>query len=222
MYETLLGLPIFAGVSRQKISEIIGKNKFHFLKYAAGETIVTEGDLCTHIKSVIAGKVRVTVESGDNRFKVSQTLAAPDVIAPDFFFGRTTRYPATVQALENTGIMQIDKSDFLNIINSDPIFLFNYLNMLSMNAQLSVEGVLALTSGSLEKRIAYWIIALTQSNGYDITLQCRQRDMYAVFGVPRQSLVAALEAMSEAGIISFTQHEIHVTDRRLLLDILTA
>lgn len=220
MYETLLGLPIFAGVSRQKISEIIGKNKFHFLKYTQGDTIVTKGELCTHIKSIIAGKVRVTIESDGDKFKVSQTLDAPDVIAPDFFFGRTTRYPVTVKALESTGIMQIDKSDFLNIINSDSIFLFNYLNMLSMNAQRSIEGVLALTTGSLERRIAYWIIALTQPNGYDITLQCRQHDMYAIFGVPRQSLVAALEAMSGAGLISFTQSEINVTDRRLLLDLL--
>lgn len=222
MYETLLGLPIFAGVSRQKISEIVGKNRFHFLKYADGETIVNKGDICTHMKSVIAGKVHVTVESDDNKFKVTQTLSAPDVIAPDFFFGRTTRYPATVKAVGNTGIMQIDKNDFLNIINSDPIFLFNYLNLLSMNAQLSVEGILALTSGSLEKRIAYWIVALTQSNGQDITLQCRQRDMYTVFGVPRQSLVSALEAMQAAGIITFTPQQIYVTDRRLLTDILTS
>lgn len=220
MYETLLGLPLFAGVSRQKMSEVVGKNKFHFLKYAPGEQIVRAGELCTHMKSVIAGAVRVTVESDGERFRVSQTLSAPDMIAPDFFFGKTIRYPASVQAIDNVGILQIDKNDFLNIINSDSVFLFNYLNILSMNAQLSVDGVLALTSGSLEKRIAYWIVALTQSNGSDIVLQCRQRDMYTVFGVPRQSLVSALDNLKNAGIIDYSNQEIHVLQRRGLMNIL--
>ncbi len=206
MYETLLGLPLFAGVSRQKISEVAGKNKLHFLKYAPDEQIITAGELCTHIKSIIAGSVRVTIESDDNRFRVSQTLSAP----------------ASVKAIDTVGILQIDKNDFLNIINSDPIFLFNYLNILSMNAQLSVEGVLALTSGSLEKRIAYWIVALTQSNGQDIVLQCRQRDMYTVFGVPRQSLICALDNMKSSGIIDYTAQEIQVLQRRELMNILMA
>ena len=33
MYDVLLQLPIFQGVSRNKISELIEKMKFHFLKY---------------------------------------------------------------------------------------------------------------------------------------------------------------------------------------------
>ena len=221
MYETLLGLPLFAGVSHQKISDIIGKNKFHFLKYADGGTIVTAGEPCTHIKSIITGEARLTIANPSNRFRVSQTLQAPDVICPDFFFGKTTHYPASVKAIGETGIMQIDKSDYLRIINSDPVFLFNYLNLLSMNAQMSVEGVLALTSGNLEQRIIYWIVALTQNNGKDIVLECRHKDMYTVFGVPRQSLLAALNTLRDRGLIDYTPHEIRVIDRRKFLDMLS-
>ncbi len=221
MYETLLGMPLFAGISRQKMSETIGKYKFHFLKFAPGDKIVSEGDPCTHLKSIIAGSVRTSIESPDRRFRVTQTLSAPDIIAPDFFFGKTTTHPATVEAIEKVGILQLDKTDFLSIINSDPIFLFNYLNILSTNAQRSVEGILALTSGTLEKRIAYWIVALTQANGKDISLQCRQRDMYAVFGVPRQSLVSALDRMAQESIIEYSPTEIRVIDRRLLLSLLS-
>lgn len=89
-----------------------------------------------------------------------------------------------------------------------------------MNAQLSVEGVLALTSGSLEMRIAYWIIALTDRTGSDIVMECRQRDMYTVFGVQRQSLIAALTRMRDDGLIDFTPNSIKVKDRRRLLELL--
>lgn len=220
MYETLRDLPLFKGVSEEKISDIIGKNRFHFLKYEDGEVIVNAGEPCTHIKSVVSGSVRVTITNADGRFRISQTIDAPEVIAPDFFFGKTTKYPGTVTANGSVGILQLEKSDYLKIINSDPVFLFNFLNLLSMNAQLSVEGVLALTSGDLEKRIAYWIVALTDRNGRDITMECRHRDMYTVFGVQRQSLIAALEDMKKKGLIDFSPNKIIVTERRKLLDLL--
>lgn len=222
MYDTLMGLPLFAGASHQKLSDIIGKYRFHFLKYTPEQTIVNAGDTCTHLKCIINGSVGLTVTNETRRFRVHQTLEAPDVIAPDFFFGKITHYPADAVALTDVGIVQIDKNDYMRIITSDSIFLFNYLNLLSMNAQLSVEGVLALTSGSLEKRICYWIIALTQNNGHSIMLECRHKDMYTVFGVPRQSLISALDNLRQKGIIDYDSNEIRVTDRRLLMDILTS
>ena len=111
------------------------------------------------------------IDSADSRVTVSQTLDAPEVIAPEYFFGRVTNYPATVTALDNCGTMQIEKRDYVDIINSDQVFLFNILNLLSMNAQRATDGVLALTSGNLQRRIAYWIVALTQNHGYDITME---------------------------------------------------
>lgn len=220
MYETLQTLPLFKGVSADKISEIIGKTRFHFMSYNDGETIIEAGDMCTHIRSVVSGSVRMTITNHDNRFRISQTIDAPEVIYPDYFFGKTTTYPGTVKAIGNTGILQIDKADYMKIINSDPVFTFNFLNILSMNAQLSVEGVLALTSGDLEKRIAYWIVSLTDATGHDIRLECRQRDIYKVFGVQRQSLLATLESMQNKNLITYGNNIICVTDRRKLLDLL--
>lgn len=176
MYEILLRLPLFNGVSRERLSQVVGMAKFHFLKYLPGDVIVNAGDPCTHIKFIISGQGRFTVANHDNRFLVSQTLAAPDVISPDCLFGSVTSYPCTGVALEPTGILQISKADYLKILNVDQIFLFNYLNILSMNAQKATQGILAVTTGNLEDRIAFWIVALTQRRGTDITLSCRQRD----------------------------------------------
>lgn len=222
MYEILMALPLFHGVSYSKISEVVGHTKFHFLKYLDGEKIVEAGEECSHIKFIISGSARVSIDNADHRFKVSQTLEAPDVIAPDFLFGRDTRYPCTATAIDSTGILQISKADYVKILNSDPIFLFNFLNILSMNAQKAVGGVLALTTGSLEERIAFWIIALTQRGGRDITLTCRQRDLYALFGVQRTSFLATLESMKERGLIDYNQNEIIIKDRAEMLSLLNS
>lgn len=216
MYEILLTLPLFSGVSRDKVSQIVGGTKLHFLKYTPGEIIVRAGESCTHIKFIISGSARSTVSNVGERFSVSQTLAAPDVIAPEFLFGRTTLYPCDVVAVDTVGILQIAKTDYLNILSSDRVFLINYLNKLSMFAQKGVDGILSFTQGSLEERFAYWIIALTQRSGRDITLTCKQRDLNALFGVQRSSFISMLDGLKDRGLVDYRPGVINILDRQAL------
>ena len=39
MFETLVELPLFKGVSIERMAKTVGTYKFHFLKYLPGETI---------------------------------------------------------------------------------------------------------------------------------------------------------------------------------------
>lgn len=220
MFEILMALPLFRGVSRERIAKTVGHVKFHFLKYPGGEKIISAGDPCTHLKFIISGQVRATVENHNGRFAVSQTLTAPDVLAPDFLFGKFTSYPCTVIASGTTGILQITKADYMKILNTDQVFMFNYLNLLSMNAQKSIHGVLGLTTGSMEERIAFWVIALTQPSGTDIVLRARQRDLYSFFGVQRSAFMAVLENMKERGMLDYDSTEVRITDRKKMLNLL--
>ncbi len=198
----------------------MGTTRFHFLKYSAGDTIVSAGEACTHIMFVIAGKVKVTISNADGRFVLAQSLAAPDVVSPDFLFGSSTIYPGTVVAEDNVSIVRISKSDYIKILSSDEIFMFNFLNYLSMNAQKCVEGVLSMTGGSIEERLAMWVVAMTQPTARDITITCRQRDLYSMFGVQRSSYMAAIDRLVNKGIITYQPGQIVVNDRRAMQSVL--
>lgn len=220
MIDTLTRLPLFAGVSRQRMADTVGMAKFHFLKYLPGETIVRAGEPCTHIRFIISGSVRIEIVNSDGRFRIGQTVSAPGTISPDFLFGTSTLYPGDVTALDTVSVVQVSKADYIRIINSDEIFLFNYLNYLSMNAQKCVEGILTLSTGSIEERIALWVITTTQPGSTNVTLSCRQRDMYAVFGVQRSSFIAALDRMKEHGLIDYSPGEIRVLDRKAMVSVM--
>lgn len=220
IYNTLRSLPLFKGVAVEKLEEIVANTRLHFLKYSEGEPIVRQNERCTHIKFLISGSVRVSFSATRNRFKVSQTISAPDVIMLDYLFGRVTNYPCDAVALEPTGIVQLEKADFIKLMMNDEVFLFNFLNTLSMNAQKSIDGVLALSTGALEERIAFWILALTQTRSTDIILQARQRELYTLFNVQRMSLISTLESMRDRGLIEFTPTEIRVLSRRNLVELL--
>lgn len=220
MYENLMTLPLFKGISYSRLSEIVGNTRLAFLKYLPGEQMLNAGEPCTHIKFIISGRARLTIRNENDRVRVGQTLTAPAVISPDFLFGRNTLYPATATAIDTVSIMQIDKKDFIPLLQRDEIFLFNYLNILSTNAQKAVDGVLSFTSGSLEERIAFWIIALTQMDSDEIVLTAKQKDLYSLFGVQRSSFIASLDSMKARGILDYTSTEIRVRSRRALRDVL--
>ncbi len=220
MYESLLTLPLFKGLSYTRLSEIVGNTPLAFLKYLPNEPVLAAGDPCTHLKFILSGNVRMTISNSTDRFRVAQTLTGPAVISPDFLFGRNTIYPGSVKAIDTVSIMQIEKTDLVRLLQTDEIFIFNYLNMLSTNAQKAVDGIIALTSGSLEERIAYWIIALTQLGAEDIVLSARQRDLYTLFNVQRSTFIATLDSLKSQGIIDYGNNEIRVLSRKALRSVL--
>lgn len=220
MFEQLMNLPLFRGVSLEKMSQVVGTAKLHFLKYPAGETLVRAGESCTHLTFVLSGSVRCSTVNASGRFAVGQTLTAPAVISPDFLFGRYTSYPSTVTAIDDVSILKISKNDYTKILSSDPVFMFNFLNILSANAQKAQHGILSLTTGEIDERIAFWISALTQQGSTDIVLSCRKRDLCSLFGTQRATFETGLQSMKERGIIDFTSNELRVIDREKLLALL--
>lgn len=220
MFEQLMNLPLFRGISQTRMSTIVGNTKLHFLKYPANETLVRAGDPCTHLTFILAGSVRLTTVNANGRFAVGQTLNAPAVLSPDFLFGRHTNYPCTAVAIDDVSVVKIAKQDYTTLLQSDPVFLFNYINMIAANAQKSVEGIMSLTTGEIDERIAFWISALTQFGSTDIVLTCRKRDLYSLFGVQRSVFESGLEKMREKGLIEYNNSELSVVDRQRLLAIL--
>lgn len=220
MYEKLMELPLFQGVSRDKLSELIEKTPFHFVKYNKGQQIVSANDNCTHIRFIISGDVRIDISSTNRRVAVSETLSGPDVIGADYLFGRNTFYPFNATALTECGILQIVKADFINILMSDKVFLFNMLNMLSRNSQKSTFGIMALSSGSIAERLAFIVTSLTQKGSKDIKIVYKQKDLCSILGVQRSSLIHALDKMNIDGVIDYTMTEIKVNSREALLEIL--
>jgi CRP-like cAMP-binding protein len=156
----------------------------------------------------------------DGKVKLSQTLHAPDIIAPDHLFGRSTHYPGNYYAVGQVGLMQIDKSTFMTFMQEEPIFLINLLNILSRRSQKNKETLLSMSSGDLRERLAYWILNLTSRNATDIRINARQRDLYGYFGVQRTALLNTLAEMKQDKIIDYTINEVTILDRAVLRDML--
>ena len=119
MFEKLMELS-FRGASRQRLSQLVGDIKFHFLEIPAGQ------------KRLFAQETRAAYCLCDFRLgrgyhcqrrrslSIGQTLSSPAVIMPDFLFGKHTVYPCTVEAIDTVGILKIAKADYLEDAEQRP------------------------------------------------------------------------------------------------------
>lgn len=216
MFNQMMALPLLQGASHEQLETIIEKVPFHFLKLSDGEKFIATGDECTHLRFIVSGSVRIVTASVAARLTLSQFLDAPDVIGPEFLFGRRTVYPYDVFASGSCGILQILKSDYIDILQSNPIFILNILNYLSLNSQKRAFSILAQSKGHIAERLAKFIITLTTAKSYGTKLSFRQKDLCLALGARRASLLNALSELREKGIIDYSLSEIQVLNRKAL------
>ena len=214
-------LPLFQGVSPERLTELVEKFPFHFLKFQPGENIITQGERCTHARFVVSGSVRIIMPFRNLQIALEQTLNAPHVLGPDSLFGVDTTYPFSAHALDTCGILQITKSDYVNMLQTDKVFLFNILNYLSRNSQRFTSSLLGINQCSVEERLSMLVSSLTTQASTDVTLAFKQKDFCAFMGTNRSALISALDRMKKQTIIDFTPNSVKVVDLRKLFDLLS-
>lgn len=220
MYQQLMQLPLFQGVSTDKITALVEKLPFHFLKFRNSEQIFAAGDQCTHIRFIVSGRVRLETPCDHLRVSLIQTLATPHVLAAEYLFGRETTYPYTAVADGPCGIMQLRKSDYVKMLEFDKVFLFNILNYLSSGSQRSSSSLAAIKDGSVAERLAMFIEALVVTGATDVVLRFKQKDLCSLLGTQRTTLIATLDRLVDEEILDYDSNELRLLDQKRLVEYL--
>lgn len=218
IFELLMSIPFFSGVSRVDLAEIIEKTKFSFFKYQDGEKIVFRDEPCRTIKFLISGKVRSECINEAHNIAIIEEYDSPIVIAPNFIFGSHTAYPVDIYSVGVSGVMSIDKATLLGIMMTNEICLMNMLNMTSSKSQKVYESFETFASQDVSKKLASWILTHTEKKAKNIKIYCRPKDLYTYFGVQRSSFLATLNDMKNREIIDYDLRHIHILDRNSLME----
>ena len=88
-------------------------------------------------------------------------------------------------------------------------------------SQKSLETFLALSSGSVKERLAFWILSFTQRSATDVQIICKLKDLYTFFGVQRSVFMTALNELCDEGIITYSSQGIELLNRHKLNEILS-
>ena len=209
IFDTLISLPLFNGVSHEIMAKAVGRHRFEFKKFGNSDVIVAAGDPCRSLVFILSGRAVSHREIGAG-FVVTQELPECTVLSPEFLFGRFTEYPSTVTASDAVSVLEISKADYLEIISSDPVFMFNYLNLLSRKAQKMYEFM---PGGTLKQHLTMIVDIYTDVESREIVISCPV-GFTKTLGVTAAAYEKLLSALKEKGAVSYyTDTEIKVSDR---------
>lgn len=153
MYDTIMELPLFKGIGEEQLSQMLGKTSIEFLKFKDGHTIAHADDLVKSVDFIISGKVKNIYTMTHYPIEIHETVGRGYVIGATHLYGLTTNYGATSVAVGDVSVMRIEKSQYMNILMSDSIYILNYVNYLSAAAQKPQQMILSQGEPSIQRSL---------------------------------------------------------------------
>lgn len=218
MYETIMSLPLFKGIGGNHVSDFLEKTNVQFLNYQDGETIIEENEECTYLKYIISGNVRTFSSNISSSLTISELRSIGTVLAPEYLFGMETKYPFKAIAIGNVSIMQFHKDQYMNLLQTDPIYMLNYVNYLSLHSQRPVQAIKLLQTGSLKEILAQWMLTMCDNDSKNIRIICKRDDLSKITNISPDKLEQSLSELKKAGILDYDNSIIRIQSRRELID----
>ena len=213
MYDNLLLLPLFQGLSKNDFTTILEKVRFHFLTYQEGETFIRQGETCQQLCFLLNGKAvaQTTVEKPD--YTLSETIDAPTIIEPQSLYGMQPKYTATYQAQTLVKVLTIDKSYIFTELDKHEIFRLNFLNILSNRAQTANQKLWNAYVGSLNEKLVHFIALRSQNpSGGEKMLKITMEDWANLIDETRINLSRLLNELQNKGLIQLKRKEFLIPD----------
>lgn len=213
MYDNLLLLPLFQGLSKNDFTTILEKVRFHFLTYQEGETFIRQGETCQQLCFLLSGKAVARTMVEEPAYTLSETINAPTIIEPQSLFGMQPKYTATYQAQTLVKVLTIDKSYILTELNKHEIFQLNFLNILSNRAQIANQKLWNAYVGSLNEKLVHFIALRSQNpSGGEKMLKITMEDWANLIDETRINLSRVLNELQSKGLIQLKRREFLIPD----------
>ena len=217
MYESLLCLPYFQGMSKDDITAILGKVTLEFKRYSDGDVIFSKGEKCDKFTILTQGTVSGISNSPDNSYTITESLCAPFTIEPYSIFGYDTKYRRDYIAKGDCTILSIDKHYIYGELSRHDIFTINLLNIISRKTQQIEERIWNYDSTALHGRIAQFIANLCETQKGEKHISIKMERLAALLCETRLNVSKALNEMQDTGHLTLHRGgiTIHAIERLL-------
>ena len=218
MYDILLSLPLFQGMTTADFNSLLQKVRLDFVKYTPQETIIHEGDRCRNLAFLLNGTVLSSREGAGGRYLFSESIDAPQLIEPYSMFGRAGTYLRTYTAQSECSLLLINKQYIYTEFGKYNICRMNLLNILCGRVQQFDKHIWKLDGMTLRERIIHFISGLSDYRTGQKHLQIKMNDLAVLMDATRLNVSKELNAMEAEGLISLRRKEILVPSFEKMVD----
>ncbi len=210
--------PLFSGMDQEQLVQIrrIAREQ----KYERGETIFWEGDPGIGFFVVIQGKVKIYKTSVEGKEQILH------IYGPGHPFGEVpvfsgSHFPANAQAIAKSRLFFFPRSDFIDLISTNPSLALNMLAVLSMRLRQFTVQVENLSLKEVPARLASYLIFLSEEQNTlnRVNLPISKGQLASLLGTIPETLSRIFSKMSGQGLITVSGGKIELVNRDGLLDL---
>ena len=210
MYDTLLSLPLFQGMSQTDFNSLLQKIRLDFVRYAEGDVIIANGDHCRSLAFLISGTVESSRSGMDGRFTFIESIDSPYLSEPYSMFGRAGIYQRTYTAVSQCSFLMVDKQYIYTELGKYNICRMNLLNILSGRTQQLDSYIWNINGMTLRERIIRFIQGLSDIQNGAKRLIIKMNDLATIMDATRLNVSRELNSLESDGLLSLRRKEIQI------------
>lgn len=220
---SLGAVSLFAGLSVDELRLLAGRAIRK--RFAAGELLFQEGDPCTGLHIIAAGKLRIFKSSASGREQVLAVEGPGGSVAelPVFDGGN---YPASVSAVEDSQILFISRQDLRSFCMEHPEVALKMLAVVGARLRRLVGIIEELSFTTIRQRLVAALVRMAQTSGQktergiEFQLPGTHQDMAHQLGTVRELVSRNLMRLQAEGFLHVEARSITVVDMAGLKEIL--
>lgn len=212
MYDNLLQLPLFQGLSKEDFTNIIERVRFHFLTYQKGETIIQQDAPCDRLIFMLNGEITCTTTHHEDGYALSESFKKAHIIEPQSLFGMHNTFRASYRAKEGTQLLSIDKSFIFSELNNYEIFRLNFLNLLSNRCQTLQQKLWTSSHSTLKGKIVHFLLMRSQLPYGEKTLYITMDHLSKIIDETRINVSRTLNEWQAKGWLQLKRKEMFIPE----------
>ncbi len=191
--------PIFREIDRDALTQLCQYAKTR--KFRKGAVVFSKGDPGDRLLLVMSGTVKIGVSAASGRSTIFNLVGAGALFGEIAFLDGSAR---TADAVANTAceILTFDKRDFLPFMQSQPVLLMKFIELLCQRLRWVSEHVEQIGLPDLQTRLAKTLIRLGERDPATAKtgkVAVTQQELSEMIGMSRESINRQLRAWVALG-----------------------
>jgi len=208
---------LFKDMTPQEIEAFIKVSNFTIKKYQKNSLVVSEDSHCGELGILLKGSLEVQSIYLSGRSITLNRLKVPEIFGEAILFSKSNKLPSTIEAIEESVILFIKKSDLINCLSNCHHFMENFLELLSNNLLMLNKKLKMLTMENIRQKIVDFLKEeYSKQKNYKIKVPLSRQEMADHMGIQRPSLSRELSRMRKEGIIDFNKEFIIIKKQNIL------
>lgn len=222
MTELLKRNPLFSGLDEMGLGQIIGITTLRSIKKRT--LLFSQGESAVGFYLVVKGKIKIFRLSSQGQEYVLRIVGPGETIAEAAVFSGKT-YPASAEALEDSQLYYLNKSEFLSLIQGSPQLALNMMTGLSLLLRQLAQQVEDLSLKEVSARLARFLLLEAQeispitTDELKIPLKMKKNLLAARLGTIGETLSRTLAKMKQKEILTIDKDLITIRNFQALKEI---